>query len=166
MKRVIVLFLLFFLINAVLVKAEKTTIYFFHSENCPHCAAENDFLDKIEPNYPDLDIKRLDVGETENSELWRKMAEAYGTSASGVPITFIGDKYVLGFGDEDTTGVEIEQAIQECVQTGCVDPLEKTNSIDHEDKHETNPFSLVMIIAIGLALLGVILITVKILGII
>jgi glutaredoxin len=154
MKRLLVIIFMTCLISS-LVLASKTTLYFFHTATCSHCIAENSFLDKIEPKYPDLEIKRLDVNEQENAELWKGMAEGYGTSTGPVPLTFIGDKYILGYGSDETTGKEIEEAIINCIENGCIDPIEK---VTETPNNETIPFYLIVVAVVVILVIGFIVI--------
>ena len=47
------------------------------------------------------------------------MAEAYGFKPSGVPTTFIGDQYWVGF--TDTIKDQMQAAVAKCLVTGCTD---------------------------------------------
>jgi hypothetical protein len=47
------------------------------------------------------------------------MAEAYGFKPSGVPTTFIGDQYWVGF--TDTIKDQMQEAVAKCLLTGCPD---------------------------------------------
>ncbi|MBC7073806.1 hypothetical protein H5T58_00210 [Candidatus Parcubacteria bacterium] len=118
----------FFCISLVfqLVSAQqKVEIYFFWGQGCPHCAQEKPFLEKIKQKYPQLEVKEFEVYYSkENQELFQKVAKAYNTTPMGVPMTFIGKEYVIGFGTEETTGKQIESLIQNCFQTYCPSPAE------------------------------------------
>lgn len=92
----------------------KVEVNFFYSETCPHCAAEEKFLDKIEQQYPEVEINRYHF--TENIELARGMFEKYGIGKEkfgAVPATFVNDRFILGYGSERTTGAKIEKAVKE-----------------------------------------------------
>ena len=106
MKRIILVLLTLILISAILVNAQqKTVLYFFW--------------------YPDLDVKSIEVSSQENAQLFNKMAQAYGTDAKGVPMTFIGKEYFIGYGNYENTGSFIEEAISNCIENGCINPIEK-----------------------------------------
>ncbi len=119
-----VLVLLFTAVQQALA-ADKVVIYFFWGDGCPHCAVEKPFLEKMEQKYPELEVESFEVYDSqENQELFREVAEAYNTSARGVPTTFIGREFVVGFGSEQTTGKEIEELIQDCLEKTCPSPGE------------------------------------------
>jgi len=127
---ILILGLLLFSLIAPFVSAEENNgvvIYFFWGEGCPHCAAEEPFLEKLQEKYSQLGVKSFETWyNQENANLFTKMAEAYGTKASGVPTTFIGEKYIVGYGSDGTTGKEIENLIKDCIEKGnCINPEEK-----------------------------------------
>jgi hypothetical protein len=60
----------------------------------------------------------------DNATLLQEMAAAYGTRASGVPMTFIGEgEPFVGFAESMKAGME--NRIKNCVEQGCVDPGSK-----------------------------------------
>ncbi len=61
----------------------------------------------------------------DNTRLFNDVAKAYGTTAQGVPTTFIGDKYWVGYADY--MGQEMEAKIKSCIDIGCVNPGDKLN---------------------------------------
>lgn len=56
----------------------------------------------------------------ENAEIFQQMAELFGTSAQGVPTTFIGDKYWVGFAEYMKP--EMENYIEFCIENTCRTP--------------------------------------------
>jgi thiol-disulfide isomerase/thioredoxin len=109
----------------------NVTVYFFWGEGCPHCEAQMPFMKSLEAKYPELKVVYLETWYNKtNAELFVSMAKAYKASASGVPATFIGDKPpVIGYIDEASTGKEIENRIIECIDDGCINPIDKLNSL-------------------------------------
>ena len=114
-------FALFFLtvgtIHAQEIKSELN-LDFFYSKTCPHCIAENIFLDKIETKYENLKINRFLVSEEKNiSLMYRMLQDANKSEYFGVvPLTFVGKKFFAGFDSEDKIGAEIEKSIQNQLQ--------------------------------------------------
>ena len=106
MKKVCKLIFIFilFITNIGLVFAEESKnnvyIYLFHSNTCPHCKEEITYLDKLEKQYDNIIIYKYEISSEENIKLYQKVAKLYGTEASGVPFTVIGDKYFKGFSYE------------------------------------------------------------------
>lgn len=124
MKLKLAIFLSFFLFSISFAQ-QKVEVYFFWGQGCPHCAAEKPFLEKLKQKYPQIVVKEFEVYfNRENQELFKKIAQAYNTQPSGVPTTFIGKNFIVGFASENTTGKEIESLIQNCLQTYCPSPAE------------------------------------------
>jgi len=111
------------------IQTEKVVVYFFWGDGCPHCAHQKPFMENLTQKYPQLEIKAYEVwNNPENAKLFEEMAKAYGIRASGVPMTFIGGfEPTIGYGSEQTTGVELEEKIDYCIEYGCVDPADKVN---------------------------------------
>jgi thiol-disulfide isomerase/thioredoxin len=128
-KRLLVsLFFLILLLSPVYAQPYKVTVHFFWGQGCPHCAAEKEFLGYLEEKYPVLDVSYYEVYYNRtNSALLVNLSEVCGFDLKGVPMTFIGERVIEGYRDEATTGREIEEEIQRCIEseTGCIDPLTK-----------------------------------------
>jgi len=106
-------------------KAADVTIYFFWGDGCPHCADEKVFLRRIEEEYPGLLIRQFETWyNPKNAMLYSEMAEAYGTAARGVPGLFIGEDFIIGYRSDETTGEEIREKIEYCMENGCRDPYD------------------------------------------
>lgn len=121
----LIFFILLFLNLKTVFAQQKIEIYFFWGQGCPHCAAEKPFLEKIKQTYSQVEIKNFEIYyNKENQELFKKIAQAYNTQPYGVPMTFIGKEFVVGFGTEETTGKEIENLIQKCLKEYCPSPSE------------------------------------------
>lgn len=131
-----IILILFLLLLASFARAEnKVYVYLFYGEGCPHCAAERSLLEQLQQKYPEVEIRSFEIyGCTENSNMYTEMCKAYGTRPYGVPTTFIGDEYVIGYINDDITGKEIEEKIKHCVQFGCVNPEEKLKTYEEGGK--------------------------------
>lgn len=106
--------------------SSKVTIYFFWGDGCPHCAAEKPFLEEMQAKYPEIEIKMFETWKNQdNVALFQKVAQAYGTTAQGVPTTFIGEEYWVGYADYMRQ--EMEAKIKSCLDNGCVNPGDKIN---------------------------------------
>ncbi len=116
-----------FLLSPFLVSAaHPTTIYFFYNSGCSHCTAEKPFLANLVTKYPELTVKSYEVWTIqENVDLFNQLAQAYGVSANGVPVTFIGESVVFGYSTDEISGQEIEEKIKNCLDSGCINPITK-----------------------------------------
>lgn len=104
----VLLIFLFGITNPVFAQ-EKKELFFFYGDGCPHCAAEEVFLDKLEKDYGDkLEILRYEVWyNKENQKLLEIKTKEINYNVLGVPITIIGENAITGFDSEETTGKEI-----------------------------------------------------------
>lgn len=105
---------------------EKVVIYFFWGDGCPHCATQKPFLEELENTYPEVEVKMFETwNNPQNAKLFQEVAQAYDTSAQGVPTTFIGEEHWVGYADY--MGSEMEAKINECIENGCINPGDKLN---------------------------------------
>ncbi|MDD4995988.1 MAG: thioredoxin family protein [Patescibacteria group bacterium] len=142
-KRFLILFFLFcFLIvpKQDVLAQKSVNVYFFWGEGCPHCAKEKVFLEKLEQKYSEVKIYDYDAWKTsENRQLLVDFGEKLNVNISGVPFTVIGEKYFIGWYNEEITGAAIEEAIQCVLETGCRDVgaeilfLENQNNVEEEN---------------------------------
>jgi thiol-disulfide isomerase/thioredoxin len=101
----------------------RTTVYFFWGEGCPYCEREKPFLEELDREHEDLEVKMYEVyNSRENQKIYQNLAEKYGVTARGIPGTFIGDEHWSGYNAE--IGNEIESKIDECLKQSCKTPLE------------------------------------------
>ena len=77
----------------------KAIIYFFRGEGCSHCAEAEAWFESIKEEYGKyFIIKDYETWyNQENAELMKKVAQARGEEANGVPYIIIGDKSWMGF---------------------------------------------------------------------
>ena len=127
MKKIIRLLLVFIitLLFPLFVNAkEKVTLYLFHGDGCPHCAAEIEYLDSISSKYKNLEIIKYEVWyNEENANLLKDVESSFELTRSGVPTTVIGDILIQGFGSG--TGEKIERAINFYENNSYTDQIQK-----------------------------------------
>ncbi len=75
----------------------QVSFYLFYSNSCQHCHAEREWIASIEDDYPYVDFKLYEASE--NQELLDKINKAYGVENDSVPITVIGNDYLVGYSD-------------------------------------------------------------------
>ena len=138
MKKIIKLCSLFIIILlfplVVNAKDNKVTLYLFHGDGCPHCAAEIEYLNSIEKKYDNLEIVKYEVWYNEdNSKFLQEVYEAYGITRNGVPTTVIGNTIMQGYGT--STGSKIERAIQYYLENDYTDQIAriKEGTFNKED---------------------------------
>ena len=122
MKKIIlfisIVCLLFASFNVAAAQSGQAEISFFYSETCPHCAEENKFLEKMEEKYDNLVIHKYSLSDKSSIEVLKQLYYQYDVPEEEwgfVPVTFLKDKYLIGYGGDDITGKEIEDCIEECL---------------------------------------------------
>jgi len=104
----------------------KKPIYEFWSKYCPHCRDENAFFERLAQKRGDFELKSYEVtSDQAGAELFKRFAEACGNKNYSVPALYIGDKTIIGFQDEATTGQEIRAALDSYTAENYPDPLKK-----------------------------------------
>ncbi|MDD4607241.1 MAG: hypothetical protein PHS07_02835 [Patescibacteria group bacterium] len=109
---VLILVSLTWLPKLTLAQEINNEINFFYSESCPHCAQEKSFLQKTEKEGCDLKINYYSLAQSENVDLLKSFYQQYNVPQNIhglVPITFIQDEYLLGFGQ--TTQINLQNKI-------------------------------------------------------
>lgn len=118
--------------------AAPMKIYDFWSKYCPHCKAENAFLEENFKNRADIEILSYEVtSSSDNANLFKKFADATGNSGYNVPALYIGDKSIIGFKDNATTGQEILDAINSYTPDNYPDPILRVQNAESGQKNET-----------------------------
>lgn len=144
MKKIIKIFLpilaFFIIFNPLTVKAtetssdQKVNLYLFWQKGCPHCADEKEFLIELAKEYP-IRVYDYEIGyNIENQKLFQKVGKALEASTASIPFTIIGDKYIVGFGGEETTGKYIEELVKYNLETECPDLV--GNVISEKEKED------------------------------
>lgn len=101
------------ILSPLISQAEAIRVDFFYSAICPHCAKEEVFLERMEKEYSDIEIRKYEVYyDSANRELFKEAAQRLSLGQLAVPLTVIGEKYFLGYQDDETTGKAIEDYLQ------------------------------------------------------
>ena len=113
------------MVPAFAQQKKEITAYFFYGKGCPHCGKEIAFLDSLEEKYDFLEIKRFEIyHNAENARLLQKIGQELNIDISGVPLFIVGEKNIVGFLSEETTGQTIEAAVKDYYQASyCPDPV-------------------------------------------
>lgn len=103
---------------------KSVILYFFWADGCPYCAEEKYFLSNLKKKYPSLEIKDYEVSHNPDARhLLQTISKAYNIIPLGVPVTFVGNKVLVGFSENIAS--QIEENIIYCLKTTCGDPLYK-----------------------------------------
>jgi len=121
--------------NLLAQETNQVDLLFFYGQGCPHCARMQSFLEDMEEKYPELNIQEYEIYfDQDNRELYLALTEAFDYIEGGVPITFIDDRIIVGFGNALMEPLEAE--IQRCIEEGCTSPLLKIQEDQSEDIQE------------------------------
>lgn len=97
--------------------SRKVTLYFFYSDDCPHCTAAKPVIGKLAEQRPWLDVKALEVGEEDNERLFFMLARGFGREPEAVPSFFICKEMIVGFDGAAGTGGRIAAIAETCRKT-------------------------------------------------
>lgn len=129
MKKIFLASLLFlaliFLPGAALfpgTEQKPVDLYFFWGDGCPHCEAEEKYLETLKKDYPSLQAHDFEVWRNmANQVLMTNVGKKLDIQVGGVPLTVIGDQYIAGYLNDETTGVSIKEKVDYCLNNLCPD---------------------------------------------
>lgn len=79
---------------------KEINLHLFYREDCPHCAAEKEFLNKYLKDKPNVKLYKYEViSSSENRKLFYEVQELLDKSAKGVPYLVIGNKVIIGYNE-------------------------------------------------------------------
>lgn len=143
---IIIFFFSFFLLQKNAFADDQVSLYFFYGQGCHFCEKEEIFLEQLERENKNIKINRYEVFYNEdNSLLLTYIGKERNADVSGVPILFFGTKHISGYQDENTTGKEIKEAVDNCLSDKCEDKIrpltenyqKQTGEEDREDKQNS-----------------------------
>lgn len=115
-----ILFVSFFAIQPLAASAVSqpeisqpaTIVHLFSREGCPHCAALKTFLKGQQAKGVKLELKEYEVIKSQaNADLLQRVAEALDVQVSGVPFTVVGNRSMIGYSDDQTSGAALMKMI-------------------------------------------------------
>lgn len=89
---------------------QPVQISVFEREGCGHCKDLNAFLESYKKEETDIIISAVDIGDETNRKLYDEFTKKFELSKV-TPIMLIGDKILLGFESDETTGVRIKELV-------------------------------------------------------
>lgn len=112
------------LLTASALAQRAVNVYAFVSEGCPHCEKAVDFLHREAQPIAGVRLHVLELTRSaENRKLFAAAVAQFGASDIGVPTVLIGERLIVGYYDDATTGAEYLALIEVCRQRHCADPL-------------------------------------------
>jgi len=100
---------------------EGLEVHFFYLPGCSHCDEQKPFNEKLANTYPSIHFIYHDATKPKESALLLKMLTNLGVEDEhpGFPVTIFGERAFIDWESEETTGKEIEQALQQCLAGDC-----------------------------------------------
>lgn len=144
LRKILLVLILMLVVVPFNVKADEKVIniYLFYGDGCPHCAAEEEFLDEYLKDKDYVKLYKYEVWyDKTNQEYLQKVQKKLNNKQSGVPYTVIGDKVLLGYMD-GVTDVTIKNYVNEYLENNhYVDYVGKITNVsdikDDSDKIDT-----------------------------
>ncbi len=93
-------------------RAQQTVIEAFVREGCPHCAAAEEFLAKLQKEQPALSIVVRDVTkEPAAMERLKELAREHKAGGARVPAILAGGQLIIGYSEDASTDKLIRSAL-------------------------------------------------------
>lgn len=150
MKKILKYFLVFialfsFILPVNAKENDKITLYLFYGDGCPHCAEEKLFLDEIKGSYDNFEIVMYEVWKDKDNQVFlNKVKSELGIERSGVPVTIIGDTYMVGWSEALEGRVtrairfyknnEYTDVVEQIKNGTYVKPVEEDSSFEKEEE--------------------------------
>ncbi|TVQ27708.1 MAG: thioredoxin [Wenzhouxiangella sp.] len=95
-------------------------MYMFSSDTCPHCRAQEPFLENLAGSQQGVEFQRFEVSRTRTYHaLFDEMAEVHGVDAGSVPAVFVGGQAWVG--DSRSVRDAIKAHVEHCLEHPCPD---------------------------------------------
>ena len=110
--------LLFFLLSIsffgiVNAKDKDITMYFFHGDGCPHCAAEEKFIEEHKDDFKNVKVVKYEVWHNDdNVKLLKKVIKKFDYETNSIPFNVIGNTIITGYSDAAGTSNKILNSIK------------------------------------------------------
>jgi glutaredoxin len=92
--------ILFFLLFSIQTQAQQSSpiqMYLFYADDSPNCQAIlQSYVPILKSQYPSLDIKTFEIGDSSNYEALAKLEKKFNRRGQELPVIFIGDQMLSG----------------------------------------------------------------------
>ena len=108
---------------------EGFEVHFFYLTGCSHCEEQEPFNQELVNTYPSIQfISHNATKPEENALLTRMLIDAGGEGRATYPVTIFGGLAFNGWESEETTGKQIELALQGCLAGNCPEEVSEEPS--------------------------------------
>ncbi len=129
---------------------EPINLYFFWGQGCPHCAKEREFLNTLVEADPSVKLHDFEVWNNQANRIKLEYAaRKLDVVVNGVPFLVVGDEYLVGYMNDETSGKVILSLIDKARNTDCPDifldtakdePVKNENCIESTETINTPIF--------------------------
>ncbi len=113
MKKIIYIIICIFAFSPSLIFASEKdlNIYLFYGDGCPHCAAEEKFLNEYLKKDKSVKLHKYEIWyDTENAKKYKEVNKILNDNSNSIPYLIIGNNTISGY-VEDITDEEIKNTI-------------------------------------------------------
>lgn len=110
-KIYIFLFFLIFIPSVVFASEKDLNIYLFYGDGCPHCAAEEKFLNEYLKKEKNVKLHKYEIWyDKDNAIKYKEVNKILNDNSNSIPYLIIGNNTISGY-TEDITDEEIKNTI-------------------------------------------------------
>lgn len=133
----LILLAITFFILPFSVSAKEVTLNLFYGRECPHCEAEQEYLEELQKEYGDeLIINKIEVWHNgENSNFLKEVKKALNSKSQGVPYTVVGMQDLLGY--NESMKADIKEMIETAKENDEIDAVSYVKEGKEIPKKET-----------------------------
>lgn len=110
------------------VNSKEIKAYLFLTSGCPLCSQEKTYLNKIQEEYSNLELNYLDVSQEKNAQIFKQIIDELKIENPALPLLIIGEKYIIGWYNEESTGKSVKEVINCYLENECPDVVAKVIS--------------------------------------
>ncbi|MFA7170006.1 MAG: hypothetical protein WC178_04080 [Candidatus Paceibacterota bacterium] len=124
-------------------ETEALKVYLFWQQGCPHCAQEKVFLETLEEQRGEVEIVYYEIGS--DSSVYRLMTEVkerLGVENSGVPLTVVGNNFLVGWYNEEVSGAALNNAIEFALENNSPDIIQEIINGDNSSENSNDSESI------------------------
>jgi len=117
---------------------EKIIIAVFVREGCAHCKDEEHFLSKLSNELKTVTVQYYRLEDPASRKVWEEFTTRLQI-AKITPITVVGNRYLIGFSDEQTTGKDIRILISATLKSNTATDLNSANLLEAGQRDSACP---------------------------
>ncbi len=106
------IFMATFAATLITTNLNAADVTIFYMDTCPHCHHAMDFIEgKLMKDTADVNYEKVNLASEENRAKFFNAKEDCGLSSNGVPVIIANGHCFQGYGNDETTGQEIRNAL-------------------------------------------------------